>query len=259
MLVAAVMTAEGAMAPRYERLLLPREQARVDVEAESARMLATVETDDSPVSIYDMPYSINASYPDFKRLGGNTAVLMVGGVATLAILSVLPEDATAWNKKETRTVPMFQRYFDHVMHGPVIDQDNAIFNYVLHPYAGAAYYMSARSQGFNVWQSWLYSFLVSTVFWEFGVEAFMEYPSIQDLIITPMGGLVLGEAFYLAKRYIVQHDYELLGRSGSVIRWRFFLIRSTSVWAISAATMPTAGAAAITRSRRSTSRRRSRR
>lgn len=33
MLVAAVMTAEGAMAPRYERLLLPREQARVDVEA----------------------------------------------------------------------------------------------------------------------------------------------------------------------------------------------------------------------------------
>lgn len=153
MLVVAVMTAEGAVAPRYERLLLPREQARVDVEAESARMLAAVETDDSPVSIYDMPYSINASYPDFKRLGGNTAVLMVGGVATLAILSVLPEDATAWNKKETRTVPMFQRYFDHVMHGPVIDHDNAIFNYVLHPYAGAAYYMSARSQGFNVWQS----------------------------------------------------------------------------------------------------------
>ncbi len=211
LLLAVTLTAESAVPPRYERLLLPRSQAVLDTVAETERLLASVPADDTPLCIYDMPYSINASYPDYGRLAGNSLVLVAGGILTLGILSVLPEDATAWNKKETRTVPMFQRYFDHVMHGPVIDKDNAIFNYVLHPYAGAAYYMSARSQGFNVWQSWLYSFLVSTVFWEFGVEAFMEYPSIQDLIITPMGGLVLGEAFYLAKRYIVQHDYELLG------------------------------------------------
>lgn len=211
LLLAVTLTAESAVPPRYERLLLPRSQAVLDTVAETERLRASLPVDDTPVCIYDMPYSINASYPNYGRLAGNSLVLVAGGILTLGILSVLPEDATAWNKKETRTVPMFQRYFDHVMHGPVIDKDNAIFNYVLHPYAGAAYYMSARSQGFNVWQSWLYSFLVSTVFWEFGVEAFMEYPSIQDLIITPMGGLVLGEAFYLAKRYIVQHDYELLG------------------------------------------------
>lgn len=211
LLLAVTLTAESAVPPRYERLLLPCSQAVLDTVAETERLRESVPVDDTPVCIYDMPYSINASYPNYGRLAGNSLVLVAGGILTLGILSVLPEDATAWNKKEARTVPMFQRYFDHVMHGPVIDKDNAIFNYVLHPYAGAAYYMSARSQGFNVWQSWLYSFLVSTVFWEFGVEAFMEYPSIQDLIITPMGGLVLGEAFYLAKRYIVQHDYELLG------------------------------------------------
>lgn len=212
-LLAGAMAAGAAVAPRYERMLLPRPQARPDLTAETARMQLSVEpvVDHTPVSIYDMPYSISASYPNYRRLAGNSAVLVAGGLATLGILSILPEDATAWNKKEASKVPMFQRYFDHVMHGPVIDHDNAIFNYVLHPYAGAAYYMSARSQGFNMWQSWLYSFAVSTVFWEFGVEAFMEYPSIQDLIITPMGGLILGEAFYLAKRYIVQHDYELLG------------------------------------------------
>lgn len=209
-MLAAAFAAEGAT-PLYQRQLLPTEPVQLDLPAETKRLQATLPPPPEPLCIYDMPYSINASYPNWRRLAGNSMVLVAGGVAALGILSVLPEDATAWNKKEWRDVPMFQRYFDHVMHGPVIDKDNAIFNYVLHPYAGAAYYMSARSQGFNMWQSWLYSFTVSTVFWEFGVEAFMEYPSIQDLIITPMGGLILGEAFYLAKRYIVQHDYELLG------------------------------------------------
>lgn len=161
--------------------------------------------------IYDMPYSISANYPNYKRLAGNSALLIGGGLVTLGVLQLLPEDATSWNKKEISEKPMFERYYDNVMHGPHWDGDNAIFNYVLHPYAGAAYYMSARSQGFNLWYSWLYSFAVSTVFWEYGVEAFMEIPSWQDLIITPMGGLILGEAFYIAKRYIVQHDYKLLG------------------------------------------------
>lgn len=166
---------------------------------------------DKPVCIYDMPYSINASYPNYRRLAANTAVLFAGGGITLGILAILPEEATAWNKKSYEGVPFFQRYYNNVIHGPHFDSDNAIFNYVLHPYAGAAYYMSARSQGFNLWQSWLYSFGVSAIFWEFGIEAFMERPSWQDLVITPMGGLLLGEAFYLAKRHIVEHDYQLLG------------------------------------------------
>ena len=161
--------------------------------------------------IYDMPYSISANYPNYRRLAANTGVLIGGGLATLVILDLLPENATNWNKKEEAEVPMAERYFDNVMNGPHWDGDNPIFNYVLHPYAGAAYYMSARSQGFNMWYSALYSLAVSTIFWEYGVEAFMEIPSYQDLIITPLGGWLLGEAFYRAKRYIVEHDYHLLG------------------------------------------------
>lgn len=189
----------------------------IDMEAETARITAGIHGDahqtrpDTVLSIYDLPYSINTSMPNYRRLGGNTAVLFAGGAITLGVLALLPENATAWNKKENEGVPLFQRYFNNVIRGPHFDSDNAIFNYVLHPYAGAAYYMSARSQGFNLWQSWLYSFGVSAFFWEFGIEAFMERPSWQDLVITPMGGLLLGEAFYIAKRYIVQHDYELLG------------------------------------------------
>lgn len=194
--------------------LLIGAEARLDTARANAEVGALLIIDERAAeipNIYDLPYSINASYPNYRRLAGNTAVLFGGGIAALGVLAVLPEDATAWNKSETKQKPLFQRYFDHVKHGPHFDKDNLIFNYALHPYAGAAYYMSARSQGFNLWQSWLYSFAISTFFWEYGIEAFMEIPSWQDLIVTPMGGLILGEAFYLAKRHIVKNDYELLG------------------------------------------------
>lgn len=188
----------------------------LDTAAENARIAALIPPaeqpdPDAPQSIYDHPYSLTASYPNYGRLAGNTTVLFAGGFTMLMILQALPDDATAWNSADRKRTPMFQRWYENVMHGPVFDKDNAIFNYVLHPYAGAAYYMSARSQGFNFWQSALYSFAISTFFWEYGIEAFNEIPSINDLIITPMGGMLLGEAFYIAKRYIVEHDYELLG------------------------------------------------
>lgn len=162
-------------------------------------------------NIYDMPYSLSGNYPNYKRLAGNTAVLVAGGVTALIVLECLPEDATNWNRAAIKDVPLFQRYYNNVIHGPQWDGDKFIFNYVLHPYAGAAYFMSARSQGFSFWYSALYSFCISTFFWEYGVEAFMEVPSIQDLIITPVAGSLLGELFYIAKRRIVRDDYRLLG------------------------------------------------
>ena len=83
--------------------------------------------------------------------------------------------------------------------------------YVLHPYAGAVYFMSARGAGFNFWRSLLYSACISNIGWEFGIEAFMERPSYQDLFITPLAGALVGELFYKLKRNIVSHDYRLGG------------------------------------------------
>ncbi len=162
-------------------------------------------------NIYDMPYSISGNYPNYRRLAGNTAVLVAGGAAALIILECLPENSTQWDRKDIKDVPFFQRYYNNVIRGPHWDGDTWFFNYVLHPYAGAAYFMSARSQGFNMWYSALYSFCISTFFWEYGVEAFMERPSIQDLIVTPVVGSIIGEFFYRAKRHIVHNDYRLLG------------------------------------------------
>lgn len=168
-------------------------------------------THQARLTIYDMPYSMRGSCHDWKRLWINTGVLFGAYVSTLGVLELLPEDATSWNRAEIISVPPFKRWWQHVSGGPEWDHDNLIFNYVLHPYAGAAYYMAARSCGFNVYQSFLYSACISTIGWEYGIEAFMEYPSWQDLFITPIVGSVIGECFYKVKRSIVANGYTLAG------------------------------------------------
>ncbi|MCM1110431.1 MAG: DUF3943 domain-containing protein [Clostridium sp.] len=162
-------------------------------------------------NIYDMPYSMTESYANWGRLMGNTGVLVAGGAATLVILELLPEESTAWSRSEQKHNSMWERYRKHFHEGPVWDGDKFIFNGILHPYGGAAYYMSARSCGFNVWGSFLYSFCISTFFWEYGVECFMEIPSVQDLVVTPVIGSIFGEGFYLAKRAILRNNYRVLG------------------------------------------------
>lgn len=167
-----------------------------------------------PISPYLQPYSLTSDSYDWHRLWINTATLSGAFVGTLLVLECLPEDATTWNRAELRDVPLFKRWRDHVLkEGPEWDHDKFYFNYILHPYAGAAYFMSARSCGFNFWKSTLYCTIISTVGWEFGIEAFMERPSIQDIFVTPIVGSCIGEGFYRLKRWLVSNDYRFCGSS----------------------------------------------
>ena len=163
-------------------------------------------------SIYAHPYSVTYSNPDTHRMWINTGALSAAFVGSLLALQCLPEDATSWNRKEITSKPLFKRWFKNIFkRGPEWDHDKFYFNYMLHPYAGAAYFMGARSCGYNMWQSLLYSACISTIGWEFGVEAFMERPSYQDLFVTPLVGSAIGEGFYRVKRHIVNNGYRLLG------------------------------------------------
>jgi hypothetical protein len=172
---------------------------------------AAVKTD-RPLTIYANPASWTYSNPWWHGLWINTAVYSGAFIATLFVLECLPEDATAWNRAELQQDPFYKRWFNNIFkRGPEWDHDKFIFNYVLHPYAGAAYFMSARTCGFNFWQSMLYSACISTIGWEFGIEACMERPSYQDLFITPLVGSIMGEGFYRLKRLIVDRNYYMLG------------------------------------------------
>ncbi|MCI9285448.1 MAG: DUF3943 domain-containing protein [Muribaculaceae bacterium] len=204
MAVPALATERDLGAPtltRMDALRLPAPSAPID----SSRLVTP--------SVYMYPYSWRRTCdPNWHRLWVNTAVLTGAFVSTLFVLECLPEDATAWNRRDLQSKPFYKRWWTNIfVKNPEIDHDNLVFNYLLHPYAGAAYFMAARSCGFNFFQSMLYSALISTVGWEFGIEACMERPSYQDIVITPVVGSLFGELFYHAKRHIVEHDYTLWG------------------------------------------------
>lgn len=205
---------------RFLCLVLAVAVARTDIDASVtgadsvvvARDSTAAEPHGKPRSIYEMPYSVTGRSQDWHRLWINTATLSGAFIGTLLVLECLPEDATSWNRAELQDVPLFKRWHNHVIKkGPEWDHDKFYFNYILHPYAGAVYYMAARSCGFNAWQSLLYCTCISTIGWEFGIEAFMERPSIQDIFITPLVGSLIGEGFYKVKRNIVENGYTLAG------------------------------------------------
>ena len=177
--------------------------------------MAQCDTDKTHItSIYELPYSTTAKSKDWHHLWINTAALNGAFVGTLLVLQCLPEDATSWNRAELQDVPLHRRWHKHVIKkGPEWDHDKFYFNYILHPYAGAVYFMAARSCGFNVWESFFYCSLISNVGWEFGIEAFMERPSYQDMLVTPIVGSLIGEWFYKLKRSIVKNGYRLHGSS----------------------------------------------
>jgi hypothetical protein len=111
-------------------------------------------------------------------------------VTLLAVTATLPKEWTGWS-------PHFVR--DGVSHlgeaytkPPIIDNDWWFHNYVGHPYGGSIYYNTVRCQGATVGQSVFFSAVLS-VQWEYVFEAVAERPSIQDLVITPVVGSVLGE------------------------------------------------------------------
>ena len=147
---------------------------------------------------------------DPKRLLINTGMFLGATVVSFGILWVLPESFTNWDKEQIKEEGLFTRWKENVRAGPVWDKDDFFLNWIMHPWSGAVYYMTARGSGYKMWESFTYSFVMSTFFWEYGVEAFAEIPSWQDLIITPTLGSVLGEFFFKWKGNIVGNNREVL-------------------------------------------------
>jgi hypothetical protein len=147
---------------------------------------------------------------DWRRLGYDSGMYIGATVIAFGVLWVMPESVTNWDKEEMKEKGIFWKWKENVKAGPVWDEDDWVLNWITHPYCGGIYYMTARSSGFNVWESFGYSAIMSTFFWEYGIEAFAEVPSIQDLIITPVLGSVVGEGFFLAKKSILKHDKKVL-------------------------------------------------
>ncbi len=73
------------------------------------------------------------------------------------------------------------------------DDDWYWTNFVLHPYQGSLYYMSARGSNLNVFESLLVT-TVGSAFWEYLCET--NAPSKNDMIYTTLGAFSVGEMMY---------------------------------------------------------------
>ncbi|MCQ2935613.1 DUF3943 domain-containing protein [Helicobacter pylori] len=151
-----------------------------------------------------IPYAPNSRW---KYLGTSIGILGVSLVIGIVGLYLMPESVTNWDKEKFG----IKSWFENVRMGPKLDNDSFIFNEILHPYFGAMYYMQPRMAGFSWMTSAFFSFITSTLFWEYGLEAFVEVPSWQDLVITPLLGSILGEGFYQLTRYIQRNEGKLFG------------------------------------------------
>lgn len=169
---------------------------------------------------YAEPYKMNfidSAETDLAKETRNVAIMMAGAMGALW---VLPEAITNWNKDGfDADHDIFEGYKKNVTHKPVYDIDSNFINYVAHPFSGSVYYSIARNAGLSPLKSFGYSAFISTFFWEYGFEALIEKPSIQDLIITPVLGSLFGEIFYQWSLKIKQNNGQVLGskKMGSVM------------------------------------------
>ena len=165
---------------------------------------------------------------DWRGIGRDTAFLMSYQVVFAGFLYLLPESVTSWTEEQKKAT--MKKWKENVQN-PVWDKDKWWINYLGHPYFGATYYIRARERGFGEFGSFGYSALLSALY-EFGIEAFFEPPSYQDLIVTPVGGYLVGKFVFepireniKAKTQLAWYDHaaliltDPLGAMNSVFEW----------------------------------------
>jgi len=141
--------------------------------------------------------------PEYERWFGESRRPKRYGRAALELTGVLAFGTTYYwivsdpNKQDWDYVDIGDRSVN-----VEVKFDNNMFrtNFLLHPLAGTMSYWLARANGLDVYESSAASFLSSAAF-EFLLE-WLEKPSINDLAITPLGGIAAGEFFFHLGDYL---------------------------------------------------------
>ncbi len=94
--------------------------------------------------------------------------------------------------------------WQHVVHGPwKLDTDPFAMNMIMHPYVGSLYFGFARSTGLDYWESLGYTLAASFVWETYGETG---PPSINDQIMTGIGGSFLGETLFRMSSYFLEGE-----------------------------------------------------
>jgi len=124
-----------------------------------------------------------------------------------SFLLIAPDNITKWGRSDKFKLSVIRsQYIRTFTLPPVFDRDLWYINYVGHPYQGTFYYNAMRSQGAGMLESSVFCFAQSCL-WEYVWEGGMEQPSIQDLIVTPILGSLVGELSHIATVNMAKNGY----------------------------------------------------
>ncbi len=212
--------------PQVQRLLFSTLSAALILPCSASAQIAPSQTTAAPTHpVTQSPDNLRLNTPaqtdyttswwstspgNSTRLYQQTGVLVGGGLAAAGFLYLMPKSVTNW-EKDASFNDLPKKWWDNVRRRPVWDKDDWAINYIGHTYFGGVYYQMARKSGYNQWDSFVYTAFMSTFLWEYGFEAFAERPSIQDLIVTPVGGWLYGELAYNLEQRIEENDKTVLG------------------------------------------------
>ncbi len=180
-----------------------------------------------PISIQQDIYlkqpDVNTS--SYNHFLTQQAYLQVAAIGAIGIIALLPEGISNWSKEDktfANAQELLQKHANNIAQGPTWDNDTWQINYIGHSIVGSYFYMWGRQSGLNWQESAALTALMSTFYWEYGWEAFAEVPSIQDLIVTPLLGSLLGEGSNYLYTTLMQnggllYDSQLLGNIAKIL------------------------------------------
>lgn len=185
----------GAAAAAQE----PTPTAAPESVAEAAAEAATEppEAAEEPDENGHAPPDRDVPGPDYLRAGLEEIAMLSGGTIWywLDDRNVVDWDFESWE----------QRFRDEAYR---FDNNEFPINFIGHALNGAAFYGLPRSNRMGVLGSFLYAAATSFV-WEFFLE-FQERFSLNDTVVTSVGGVPLGEAFYRLGRYLDNSAHPVL-------------------------------------------------
>jgi hypothetical protein len=111
----------------------------------------------------------------------------------LAIIEFIPWALSKYIMKPGWANVGFQSWWSNIQKGWEYDGDNFLTNNFAHPYHGNLYFNSARTNGYNFWESVPFAF-GGSLLWEYFGEYYR--PSFNDWINTSVSGFNLGEMTY---------------------------------------------------------------
>lgn len=123
-------------------------------------------------------------------------------VSELAVIQFIPWANAKWIQKPGWANVNADIWWYNIEHGWEYDGDSFVTNNFTHPYHGNFYFNTARTNGFNFWESIPFAF-GGSLLWEYFAEIYR--PAFNDWINTSVSGFNLGEMTYRVANLITDN------------------------------------------------------